>query len=266
MAGGEPLVVLDARQTAGAYEAGHLRGAWHADANRDLSTASDPAFDPSRGGRHPLPSPETWALTLARWGVTPSMPVVVYDDQSGANAAARAWWMLRSIGHERVALLDGGFEAAVKAGLEITTALPPESHAPAYPQSGWRWTAADAAAVERARTDPSWRVIDVRSPERFRGQTEPIDPVAGHIPGAVNVFYEDNLQDGRFKPPESLRAQYERLLQGIPPARVIVHCGSGVTACHTLLALELAGFQGASLYVGSWSEWCRSGRPRAVGG
>lgn len=263
LAGGAEVVLLDARQTSGAYEEGHLRRAVHVDLERDLSAAHAPGFNPSRGGRHPLPDLERWAHTLGTWGIGPRTHVVIYDDQAGANAAARAWWMLRSAGHEEAAVLDGGFANAVSVGLEVTTDVPhPHVRGP-YPAGFWQRPMSDMRRVDELRHDRSWRVLDVRSRERFSGEIEPIDPVAGHIPGAVNLPFTENLQDGRFKSAPQLRSQYESLLGGIPPERLIVHCGSGVTACHTLVALEAAGLPGASLYVGSWGEWCRNPMPQA---
>jgi thiosulfate/3-mercaptopyruvate sulfurtransferase len=173
--------------------------------------------------------------------------------------------MLRSIGHETVAVVDGGFGAAVAAGMDVTTAEPLPRPLPIYPASSWQRPRVDMARVDDLRNDPDWRVLDVRSRERFRGETEPIDPVAGHIPGAINLPFADNLEGGRFKSPDALRAQYESLFGAVPSERVVVHCGSGVTACHTLLALDHAGLPGASLYVGSWSEWCRNEKPQARG-
>ena len=221
--------------------------------NAHLSTASDPGFDPKRGGRHPLPPIERWTRLLGQWGITPATPVVVYDESDGSNAAARAWWMLRAVGHENVAVLEGGLREAVE------TARP--QPVDPYPADRWLWPAVSLEEVKELRLDPAWKVLDVRSTARFRGETEPIDPVAGHIPGAVNLPFAENMEDGRFKSPAALRAQYEALLGDTPPERLIVHCGSGVTACHTLLALDVAGLTGAALYVGSWSEWCRNDLP-----
>lgn len=259
------IVILDARGKAD-YDAGHLVGAMHADPGEHLSSAAEPNANPARGGRHPLPDAETWGRTLGGWGVSPASLVVVYDDQSGANAAARAWWMLRGVGHRGVAVLDGGLGAARSIGLPTTTAAPVVDVEPPYPARSWQRPTVDLAAVDGARKDPAWIVLDVRSRERFAGETEPIDPVAGHIPGAVNLPFAENLRDGRFKTRRALRDLYEGLLGGVPPDHLIVHCGSGVTACHTLLALEHAGLSGAALYVGSWSEWCRSGKPREPAG
>lgn len=253
--------LLDCRPSA-AYEAGHLQDALHADLEKDLSRAKEVGFDPAHGGRHPLPDLRAWRDTLGRWGITPETPVVCYDDQGGANAAARAWWMLRASGHERVRVLDGGLSAALEAGMELTQEVSTTETAPAYPMSRWHWTTAPIEVVEKIAQHPEWTVMDVRSAERYRGETEPFDPIAGHIPGAVNFPYSQNLAaDGRFKSFEALRELYGNL----NPERLVVHCGSGVTACHTILALDQAGLPGASLFVGSWGEWCRSDRPRATG-
>ncbi|HEY3351555.1 MAG TPA: sulfurtransferase [Thermoanaerobaculia bacterium] len=253
------LILLDARGRAG-YDAGHLIGARHVDPQRHLSSASAPGADPMTGGRHPLPDAGVWRVTLGMLGVSPASLVVTCDDQSGANAAARAWWMLRGVGHRRVCVLDGGIPAARDAGFPVTDAVPAFESGPPYPGRGWNGRTVDIDAVDRLRADARWTVLDVRSRERFAGEAEPIDPVAGHIPGAVNLPFSENLLDGRFKSPEGLRAIYERLLGGRRSDHLIVHCGFGVTACHTLLALEHAGLPGAALYVGSWSEWCRSRR------
>ncbi|MBI5069355.1 MAG: sulfurtransferase [Deltaproteobacteria bacterium] len=261
-----PIRLLDAR-AAEAYAAGHLPGALHADPERALSAAGDPGFDPRQGGRHPLPPLPRFAAQLGAWGVGPDTWVVAYDAASGGNAAARLWWMLRAVGHERVAVLDGGLAAAAAAGLAATAepAKPPPARPP-YPATAWRRPLAALGEVERRIADPAWKVLDVRSRERWRGETEPYDPPAGRIPGTVNLPYTDALgPDGRFLPADRLKALYLGLLGGTPPERLVVHCGSGITACHTLLALELAGLSGSSLYVGSYSEWCRSGKPLGRG-
>jgi len=253
-------LLLDARPGPEVFAGGHLPGAVHADLNRCLSTASAPGADPARGGRHPLPSPERWAAQLGAWGITPATWVVAYDDAGGGNGAARLWWMLRAFGHQRAAVLDGGLRAALEAGAAPGASLPP---APPYPCDRWLWPTVTLEEVDRLRLDPDWKVLDVRARPRYRGETEPFDPVAGHIPGALNLPFAENLDAaGRFKDPEALRAMYRELLAGTAPDRLVVHCGSGVTACHTLLALELAGLPGAALYVGSWSEWCRNPVPR----
>jgi thiosulfate/3-mercaptopyruvate sulfurtransferase len=259
------LVLCDVRSgpsAKGDYARGHLPGAIFIELEHELSAASG---DAACGGRHPLPDPRTFAARLGVWGIDRESHVVAYDDQNGANAAARLWWMLRALGHERVQVLDGGLKAAVAAGLTLTSEAPVVEAAPPYPGATWCWPTADIDAVERARNAPAQVLLDVRAAHRYRGEQEPIDPVAGHIPGARNLPLTENLAaDGRFKTAAELRQLYSELLEGRDPERLIVHCGSGVTACHTLLALERAGLPGASLYVGSWSEWCRNPeRPRA---
>jgi len=250
------VVLLDCRVDAAAYRAGHLPGARHVQLDRDLAA---PSPDPSRGGRHPLPDLTELAARLARWGVTPSSRVVAYDDQNGANAAARLWWLLTAIGHDDVQVVDGGLAALLAAGFVVTAEEPALLAGPPYPIIELARECADIDEVEAARGDPDRRVIDVRAAARYRGDTEPFDPIAGHIPGARNAPFADNLRpDGTFKSADELRAMFTAVLAGVPPAQTIVHCGSGVTACHTLLALERAGLPGARLYVGSWSEWCRN--------
>jgi thiosulfate/3-mercaptopyruvate sulfurtransferase len=255
--------VIDARPGRAAYVSGHLPGALHADVSVHLSGVSEPGFDPAKGGRHPLRSPAAWAAQLGAWGIGPETKVVIYDAANGSNAAARMWWMLRAFGHERVAVLDGGLEPALRAGFHLVTDNPssPPPHA-SYPCGRWQRPTVGIADLDRVLQDPTWKVLDVRARERWRGEVEPIDPVAGRIPGTVNLPFADNLApDGTFKSSAALRAMYLTLLDGTSPARLVVHCGSGVTACHTLLALEIAKLDGASLYVGSYSEWCRSTRP-----
>jgi len=255
------VVLVDCRPDVRAYEAGHLPGALHAQLERDLAA---PAHDPARGGRHPLPSSPELTATLGRWGITPISRVIAYDDQSGANAAARLWWLLRAIGHRNVQVVDGGLAALREAGFALTTKAAVPDPQPPYPGAGMAGELANIDEVERARGAADRRLIDVRAAFRFRGDSEPFDPIAGHIPGARNAPYADNLTaGGTFKTAAELGALFTGVLDGIAPAQTIVHCGSGVTACHTLLALERAGLHGAKLYVGSWSEWCRNpDRPR----
>jgi len=269
----DDVVLLDARATPNAhadYLAAHLPGARFVDLERDLSAPGDPA----RGGRHPLPSLDAWCATLGRLGVGPSSKVVVYDASGGILAAARAWWMIRALGHAHVAVLDGGLVAAREGGVALTDVVPSEAALAPYPATRWTLPIVDADEVDRRRTDPAWRVVDVRAPERFQGRSETLDPLAGHIEGAINLPCASNLDDGRFLDASTLRARFEAALfaesagsaaGSSTPERTIVSCGSGVTACHTLLALELSGLTGAALYVGSWSEWCRSDRAKATG-
>ncbi|HEX6642298.1 MAG TPA: rhodanese-like domain-containing protein, partial [Thermoanaerobaculia bacterium] len=201
------FVLLDARPKKADYDAGHLRGAQHADLETQLSAASDANADPSHGGRHPLPPLERWTQQLGAWGIGPDTDVVIYDEQAGANAAARAWWMLRAVGHERASVVDGRL-----IGLPITTELPIVEAREPYPATEWQRPFVDLDRVDVVRLDRDWKVLDVRSRERFRGETEPIDPIAGHIPGALNLPFAENLENGRFKSPAALRAMYEELL------------------------------------------------------
>ena len=248
-------VLLDARPGPEAFAAGHLPGALHADLNRCLSLASAPGADPARGGRHPLPAPAQWAAQLGAWGITPATPVVAYDDANGGSGAARLWWMLRAFGHARAAVLEGGLQAGLAEGLAAPGARP--GPAPPYPGDRWLWPTVTMEETERLRRDPDWKVLDVRSAPRYRGETEPIDPVAGHIPGALNRPYPDNLDaNGMFKSAATLNAEFASLLAERSPSEIVHYCGSGVSACHNLLAMERAGLAGARLYPGSWSEWC----------
>jgi thiosulfate/3-mercaptopyruvate sulfurtransferase len=257
--------VVDARGGADAYDrfqAGHLRGAKFLDLESDLSRKG---LDAAQGGRHPLPDPAEFGLLLGRTGILPTTHVLVYDDKAGANAAARFWWMMRAAGHESVQVIDGGLDAIRSAGLPISrgTADPAHAHAQ-YPVRGWRLPMADMEEVDGARSSGDAVVIDVREGYRYRAEAEPIDKIAGHIPGAINLPYTDNLQqDGRFHSAEFLKQRYAPLTEG---KKVIVHCGSGVTACHALLAMAVAGIENAHLYVGSWSEWSRNQKPVATGG
>lgn len=243
---------VDARAGgAAAYESAHLHGAVRADLEAELS--GDTAR-PARGGRHPLPDVAAFARTVGAWGVGPDTPVVVYDASNGALAASRAWWMLRALGHGPVAVLDGGLAAAREAGLPID-AQPVAPTPVGYPApEAWLLPTVDLAEVNSLGDR---LLLDVRAAERYRGEVEPIDPVAGHIPGATSAPLTDCLDGERLLPPAQLRAHLDEVLAGHAPEDVIVSCGSGVTACHTLLALEAAGLPGAALYVGSWSEWCR---------
>lgn len=245
-----------------AYAQGHLPGARYAHLDRDLSGPKTER-GPIDGGRHPLPTREAFAAKLAVWGIGPDTPVVAYDAQGGPYAA-RAWWLLRWLGHTNVAVLDGGFAAWQAAGSPIDrepgqiepTAAPYPLRAPAMPT---------VSAEDLLRQPGSAVVIDARAPERFRGDVEPLDAQAGHIPGARNRFFKDNLDaSGRFKPAAELRSVFAAF--GVPAERIIHQCGSGVTASHNLLAMEIAGLPGAALYPGSWSEWSADpARPVAKG-
>ncbi|NDK38830.1 sulfurtransferase [Pseudoxanthomonas gei] len=232
------------------YDASHLPGATYADLNVDLSQ-----LGLAGEGRHPLPDEKTFAGKVGEWGIAPGDQVVVYDAGDGSMAAARLWWMLRLLGHERVAVLDGGLAAWRAKGLPETSQLhPPVAVAP-YPAGFDRSRIATSSEVQsRLQDAPGW-LLDARAGERFRGEVEPIDPVAGHVPGAVNRPIADNLLAGHFRSAEELQAAIEPLLGGRDPQDVVVMCGSGVTACHLLLAMEHAGLHGARVYAGSWSAW-----------
>jgi thiosulfate/3-mercaptopyruvate sulfurtransferase len=242
------------------YREGHLPGARYAHLGRDLA-------GPKTGtnGRHPLPSPGQVSARFSALGIGPGAQVVAYDADTSMYAV-RLWWMLRWLGHDAVAVLDGGLARWVAEGYPVRPDQ--ETWTPASftgaPREGWRLTADEMAA---RLGDPSLRLVDARSPERYRGENETIDPVGGHIPGAGNRYYLDNLAgDKTFKSREALRAEWAEALAGHDPKDVVMYCGSGVTACHNLLALEHAGLPGARLFPGSWSEWCADkSRPVATG-
>ncbi|HEY0895232.1 MAG TPA: sulfurtransferase [Sphingobacteriaceae bacterium] len=257
LAGTGNLVLTDAG-TAERYGQSHLQGAVHVNLETDLAAIGD---DAAEGGRHPLPAPADFARVLGNLGITPGTLVVVYDDKQGSNAAARFWWMLRAIGHTDVRVLNGGLQAAVKAGFPVESQAAAPAMKPPYPVSEWSLPLADISLVDRASSDPAYLIIDVRDENRYKGRTEPIDLVAGHIPGAVNIPFTSNLDpEGRFLPAETLKEKYQEVFRQAQAGNVIVHCGSGVTACHTLLAAASAGLEIPRLYVGSWSEWSRTGR------
>jgi thiosulfate/3-mercaptopyruvate sulfurtransferase len=259
-------IIIDVRAGADArerYFKGHLPRAVFANLDGDLSTK--PA-DPAYGGRHPLPSPATFAATLTRWGVTPESTVVVYDDKSAAMGGARLWWMLEAIGHARTFVLNGGLKAALDAGTPLSTDdYQPAPAVQAYPvPAGYKGTV-EIEEVGIAAGEADRLVIDVREEARYLGKTEPIDLIAGHIPGAANVFYVRNMdENGYYKTPDELAKLYSDAFGDVEAENVIVHCGSGVTACHTLLGMASAGIGGPQLYVGSWSEWSRRERPIAT--
>ena len=235
------------------YAEGHVPGAVFLHCDRDLSGAMT-----GSNGRHPLPAPERLAARLGAIGIDATTQVVVYDDAQGM-IAGRLWWLLRWLGHARVAVLDGGLQAWQAANQSLTPELP------SLPTANFVVRLNDAmvdADYVRAFLQTSrMHLVDARSPDRFRGENETIDPVGGHIPGAVNRFFRDNLQaEGRFKPAAELRAEWLAVLAGAAPEAVVHQCGSGVSACHNMLAMEIAGLPGSRLYAGSWSEWCADRR------
>ena len=262
----QDVILIDARtgpDIKEKYKKEHLKNAQFVDLENDLSQKTG---DASNGGRHPLPPVEKFARLLGGLGIEPSSHIVVYDDKNGANAAARFWWMMKALGHDKVQVLDGGMKAAIEAGIQLTADTPAIKSLPPYPADHWLLPTVNADKVANAANDTNQLVIDVREGFRYRGESEPIDKIAGHIPGATNIPYSSNLdEDGRFLPVSKLAAKYKEAFAGREAADVIVHCGSGVTACHTLLAIEEAGLAMPNLYVGSWSEWSGANRPVAKG-
>jgi thiosulfate/3-mercaptopyruvate sulfurtransferase len=242
-----------------AYAGGHIPGAVFLHCDRDLSGAMS-----GSNGRHPLPDPEKLGQRLGEIGIGATTQVVVYDDAQGM-IAGRLWWLLRWLGHDRVALLDGGLQAWQAAGQALTDVVPSLTPRVFVPLKQDRLV--DAAFVLEHIETPHMHLVDARGPDRFRGENETMDPVGGHIPGAVNRFFKDNLlPDGRFKPAAELRAEWLAILAGSPPDLVVHQCGSGVSACLNVVAMEIAGLPGSRLYAGSWSEWCADpGRPVATG-
>jgi thiosulfate/3-mercaptopyruvate sulfurtransferase len=242
------------------YAQAHIPGALFAHLDRDLSAPPD-----GRNGRHPLPDPASFAAWLGRQGLRPGDRVVAYDLGNGAMAS-RLWWMLRWVGHEAVAVLDGGFTKWLAEKREVT-AVVPSFPATEYVTRMRPEMSADVEFVERQLGTKAMLLVDARAPERFLGQSEPIDPVAGRIPGACNRYNGDNLTaEGTFKRADALRAELGALVGDRDPAEVVHYCGSGVAACHNLLAMEIAGLPGSRLYAGSWSEWiAEPRRPQAKG-
>ena len=192
-------------------------------------------------------------------GIGPTSHVVVYDDKQGSNAAARFWWMLRAAGHDKVHVLNGGLQSAKAAGITMTNVTTVPEKVSLYPVKDWQLPLKTMTEVEQASTDDNYLIIDVRDNERYLGLTEPLDPVADHIPNAINLPFKNHLDSkGEFLNPDELGKLYESVLSKFTSEKIIVHCGSGVTACHTILAMAQSGFIIPSLYVGSWSEWCRN--------
>ncbi len=240
-----------------AFLEGHIPSARYADLQTDLSAAVT-----AKSGRHPLPAPGDFAAALRRWGIGNSTQVIVYDDAGGAYAA-RAWWLLRWLGHQCVAVLNGGINAWVECGglMEPGAERPLQERILSggnIPLTSNPNALIETAEIEPFLAGPANLLVDARAADRFAGSVEPIDSVAGHIPGAVNHPFSTNLgPDGRFLAPDELKRRWELRLGGRTPERLAAMCGSGVTACHNLLSLEVAGFTGAKLYAGSWSEWIR---------
>jgi thiosulfate/3-mercaptopyruvate sulfurtransferase len=263
----DDCVVVDCRHDllnlsagAQAYAKGHLPGARFMHQDDDLAGPKT-----GRNGRHPLPDREALAGRLRAAGLNRGQQLVAYDDHGGSYAG-RLWWLARWLGHAQVAVLDGGMGAWKNAGFPLDTAVP-TPRAGDFVAGAPLVRAVDTDAIVGQLGSGRLVVVDTRVADRYAGKTEPIDPVAGHIPGALNRPFQENLRpDGRFKPAEVLRREYEALLSGRSPAEVVFHCGSGVVACHSIISMELAGLSGSALYPGSWSEWCADpDRPVATG-
>lgn len=268
----ENILILDVRHSLADFTQGrtlytqsHLPNAYFVDIETDLSGEKT-----GKNGRHPLPDFDILSEKLRQLGMNNDTQVVAYDD-TGGMMAARAWWLLRALGHEAVAVLDGGIAAWERAGYVLTDTLPVAPQAGDFQRKPSLMRVLTADEVLNQLDSADQRLLDARSPERYRGEVEPIDPIAGHIPSAINAFCSNNLQaDGRFKPATGLRAQWLELLGEEIESdmdRVVHYCGSGITASHNLLSMHIAGFDvslnGASLYAGSWSEWiANTSRPR----
>lgn len=261
----DQIVIVHAGGNEAAYEnyqKEHLNGAFYVDLNNDLA---DIPADAKNGGRHPLPSLDQFAKLLASLGIDKKSHVIVYDDQNGANAAARFWWMLRAARIDKVQVLDGGLQKAKEKGLPLTSEIPQPKNSQKLNLKKWKPLIVEMDFIEKHADNPNYLLVDVRDKARYDGTFEPIDEIAGHIPGAINIPFKENLtEDGTFKDPETLYNLYAPVFKDTPFTQITVHCGSGVTACHTLLALEYAGFKIPNLYVGSWSEWSRNDKPIAT--
>ncbi|MTG99171.1 sulfurtransferase [Myroides albus] len=259
------LIIVDAsnhKQARENYEKQHIQGAIFVDANEQLATIGDVA---AMGGRHPLPSVEKFAKVLQELGISKRSHVVIYDDKYGGNSAARFWWMLKAVGHDNVQVLNGGYQSAVLSKLPMSNQVTVHKPTEEYAVTSWELPIAEIKELVGNSQSEDYLVIDVREPNRYKGISEPIDEVAGHIPGAVNIPFMSNLdENGCFLPSDMLKAKYKELLENFDTDKTIVHCGSGITACHTLLAIASAGLPIPKLYVGSWSEWSRSENPIAT--
>lgn len=257
----DDLIIVDAsngKNSKSNYEYRHLDGAIFADLNTQLTEIKE---DLSNGGRHPLPKIEDFSQTLSKLGISSKSNIVIYDDKNGSNASARFWWMLKSIGHDKVQVLNGGFQEAEKINFPINSKKVIINQTELYKIDNWKLPIAQLDDVEKILRDENYIVVDVREVKRFNGEFEPIDLIAGHIPGAINVPFTENLdKNGLFLSPNELKEKYNRIFENVKSENIIVHCGSGVTACHTLLAIAYADLEIPKLYVGSWSEWSRNNK------
>lgn len=263
--GTEGLIILDASNSAWSkerYKKEHLESAFHLDLETQIANIEP---DVSVGGRHPLPSLENFSKTLTDLGITPESHIIIYDEESAGNAAARLWWMLVAVGHENVQVVDGGYKAAKEAGYPISSEIIQPKTVAKYICEKWLLPQVTMLDMDNIINDKNYLIVDVRSKVRYDGITEPIDLIAGHIPGAINSFYMDNIDaNGFFLAPDVIREKYEKLFGNYPAENIILHCGSGVTACHTILAVASAGMEIPSIYMGSWGEWSRNNRPMVL--
>ena len=257
----ENVLLIEAGSSRENYSKKHLENAFYLDLNEDLSEVLENA---KNGGRHPLPKIENFAKTLVKIGAKKDSHFVIYDDKNGANAAARLWWTLRSVGFKKVQVLNGGLQTAEKSGLKTTSEIPVSNKSENLELTNYQLPQKNLEEVKESSITKDKIIIDVRETARYNGEIEPIDLVAGHIPNAINIPFSANLdENGLFKSPEILKDQYFKILEGKNSEDIIVHCGSGVTACHTLLAMEYAGLEIPNLYIGSWSEWSSNELPIA---
>ena len=262
----ENLIIVDAGSGGNSYDnylEKHLENALYVDLNKDLAEVPE---DAKNGGRHPLPSLEKFAEVLQNLGINENSHLIIYDNKNSTNAAPRFWWMLKSVGIENVQVLDGGLQSAEKEGLELSTEMTkPKKSAGKLDLKEWKLPLVDIDFIEKNSENPNFKIIDVRDKDRYDGKTEPIDKIAGHIPGAENIPFTENMnEDGTLKKPELIREKYQKEFQNISTENITIHCGSGVTACNTLLALDYAGLEIPNLYVGSWSEWSRNDKKMAT--
>ncbi|AQX04592.1 sulfurtransferase [Elizabethkingia meningoseptica] len=253
------LIILHAGNNArNIYDTQHITNAYYLELNTDFSEVPE---DYKNGGRHPLPAINDFIKIIQKLGITQDSYIVIYDDKNAANAAARLWWMLRAAGLEKVQVLNGGLQAAINYGVQTDTQAPLVPASGDYTFTDWQFPTVNIQEVEQATLQKDKLIIDVRETPRYNGETEPIDAIAGHIPNAQNAPFANNLaKDGTYKDPEELKQYFSELFSGYKPENIIIHCGSGVTACHTLLAIDYAGLNIPNLYVGSWSEWSRNNK------
>ncbi|AJW64345.1 3-mercaptopyruvate sulfurtransferase [Elizabethkingia miricola] len=255
----ETIIIHAGNNAKSIYDNGHIINAYYLELNTDMS---DVPQDYKNGGRHPLPKTENFIKVLQETGIKKDSHIVIYDDKNASNAAARLWWMLRSAGLKNVQVLNGGLQAAISNAIPTTTDFSSKRAPGNYTFTEWQLPIASIQEVEKFTQKEETLIIDVRETPRYNGETEPIDTVAGHIPTAKNYPFANNLNsDGTYKDPEELKQYFTKIFEGYEPENIMVHCGSGVTACHTLLAIDYAGLNIPKLYIGSWSEWSRNDKP-----